>query len=142
MHEILGKYTEIVVDILVLALLLTIVMGFSSMSRGVVGEKKQRDAVSRELKQYREIHNYINAETVKGDDIVRFVGMYRQEYDLEVVQDSMVYRLNTKESNPTRWDIESLVGFVGDKRESNYRVEVQAMSEEEMKVQKIRFVLQ
>ena len=124
MDDTIKHYITIIVEVLLVATILSFVSILSIVSKNVSNTIAFESAAKQEIQEYKELYKY-DDKNVKGSDIPKAVLNYIRYYEFEVVNGSEQYNINTTVENTMGekiWTQEYIVNDVlGDNIYNNYR---------------------
>ena len=141
-------------EILIFAALITVVALFGGLSRDAIIIHDNQKAIQREIKDYREFSTYINKgkvvdgnvvdNLITGDDVIRFVGLYRHELAIDIDTGGEIIQLEQYQEEAdgsSNWDIEFVIDKLDMHRISVFKIESE-IDEYSGQVMKVNFIKQ
>lgn len=149
MNDVLSKYVEVAVEVLIFSLLIIVVALFSSLSKDAVRIHGEQQDIQREIRMEREFAFYINKgetenDLISGEDVIRFVGNFKHEVDIDInvgIQTIKLEKYIQKPDGTSNWDIELLIELMGNHKFAMYKIEV-LRDEFTDEVIKVKFIKQ
>lgn len=154
MNEVISKYVEVAVEIIIFSALIFIVFLFSGLSRNAINVHSEQQSIKRDIQHERELSTYINKgfysggqlvdNLISGDDVVRFVGKFRHDLEIDIdvgYQTIILEKYSEKADGTSNWDIEVLTELMENNRLSMYKIE-SVKDEYSGEIMKIRFIKQ
>ena len=117
----------IVMELLVFAVLVSIIVVLSSQGRGMLVTHENNKAISQEMRAYKEFSSYDN-RGITGDDMILAVKKYARAYNVCIVHDNdangvfetISYSSKNAPDHSVRWEEEKIRAILGDLIYSNY----------------------
>lgn len=113
MNDALSKYINTAIEIIVFALLLTIIVLFGSLARDALNNKVERNVIINEMNEERLLYKYTEISNkngvVKGDDVVNFVTEFKRKYDIDIISINGPYNLDKTDVESDMWEVSEVL---------------------------------
>lgn len=128
MNDVLSKYINTAIEILIFSILLTIIALFAGVARDALDTKVENNVIMGEMVEYRAIYKYIELvnenKKVSGDDIVTFVTEFKRKYDIEIRNTKGTRYLNKTDVDSSLWEIDKVLEFLGSTITEEYSIDM------------------
>ena len=132
MNDALSKYINTAIEIIVFALLLTIIALFGGISKDALNNKVETNVIMKEMVEYRALYKYIeitqkdsiDERKVKGDDVANFVTEFKRKYDIEIRNTKGTRDLNKTDVDSSLWEIDKVLEFLGSTITEEYSIDM------------------
>lgn len=128
MNDVLSKYINTAIEILIFSILLTIIALFAGVARDALDTKVENNVIMGEMVEYRAIYKYselVNEnKKVSGDDIVTFVTEFKRKYDIEIRNTKGTRYLNKTDVDSSLWEIDKVLEFLGSTITEEYSIDM------------------
>lgn len=122
MGNVLNKYIEVAIEILLFSIIAVIIVVFANYANSAYALKKESDVRIHELKEYRELYKYLNTSVLLGDDIINLISSHPYEFDIVIVPKIGSNIELTATSSYLEWSKETLLNDIRFKTNGNYNV--------------------
>lgn len=132
MNDALSKYINTAIEIIVFALLLTIISLFGGISKDALNNKVETNVIMKEMVEYRALYKYIeitqkdsiDERKVKGDDVANFVTEFKRQYNVEIINSKGTYILDRTDVDSNKWEISEVLKHLDKTIVEDYSIEM------------------
>lgn len=132
MNDALSKYINTAIEIIVFALLLTIISLFGGISKDALNNKVETNVIMKEMVEYRALYKYIeitqkdsiDERKIKGDDVVNFITEFKRKYDVDIINAKGPYPLDKTDVKTGRWEVSKVLEHLDNTITDDYSIKI------------------